>query len=227
MHYICTLHLGCFEIEWHPVVFFFYIKCTFSHIWSLLLWVILFHSNHISLSLFHWLCSFQMMQSRPFWLLWTERNWKLACQAQLHSASAKVSQMGALGWVISIQSKRDILEGKACCCCYLHSGCYCYFNRVRLCCRQKVNFARAKRSEVILWALGYNVISKQKMLVPKSQLQRLRNRRNWYINTALWENIIVIKASIQSKIWTPTQGVKTPQYSFILGCKIASAYSIG
>lgn len=23
MHYICTLHLGCFEIEWHPVVFFF------------------------------------------------------------------------------------------------------------------------------------------------------------------------------------------------------------
>ena len=166
-----------------------------SHLISPFVRVILFHSNHISLSLFHWLCSFQMMQTWPFCLLWTERNWKLACQAQLHPASAKVSQTGALGWVISIQGKRDILESKACCCCYLHSGCCCYFNWVRLCCRQKVNFARAKRSEVILWALGYNVISKQKMLVPKGQLQGPRNRKDWYINTALWENRIVTKAS--------------------------------
>ena len=194
MHYICTLHLGCFEIEWHPVVFF-YIKCTFSHIWSLLLWESFYFTATTFLCLYITDCSFQMMQTWPFCLLWTERNWKLACQAQLHPASAKVSQTGALGWVISIQGKRDILESKACCCCYLHSGCCCYFNWVRLCCRQKVNFARAKRSEVILWALGYNVISKQKMLVPKGQLQRPRNRKDWYINTALWENRIVTKAS--------------------------------
>lgn len=164
-----------------------------SHLISPFVTVILFHSNHISLSLFHWLCSFQMMQTRPFWLLWTERNWKLACQAQLYSAGAKVSQMGALGWVISIQGRRDILDSKpAVVVIYILAIVILW---VRLCWRQKVNFARAKRSEVILWALGYNVISKQKMLVPKGQLQRPRNRRNWYRNTALWENIIVTKTS--------------------------------